>query len=122
MQVFRDKNGNQNVPGTADLQLCLRDFAAGGPAGLDLQLHDPIILTATKLFSLLEKAENASSAITNRTGFFPTFGPGVRIQPRQPSPPEKLNQKDEDRFRADETRAEDQTTKDDASYKSSSSE
>jgi len=88
--------------------------------GAELQLRDPIILPANKLYSLLQQAEDAASVVGQQTGIVTTDKPWVRKRRRESSPLEELTQRDEKRFRADESRAADQTTRDDSSYKTGS--
>ena len=116
MQVFRDNNGNPNASRTGGL----RDFATEALAGVELQLRDLIFLPANKLFSLLEDAENAASFVGQQAGIVTIDKPWVRKRRRVSSPLEELTQKDEKRFCADENRAEDQTTREDSSYKTGS--
>jgi len=117
MQIFRDSNGN---PRTGGLRLRLRDFATEALAGAELQLRDPIILPTNKLCSLLEQAEDAASVVGQQTSIVTTSKPWVRKRRRESSPLDELTQRDEKRFCADETRAADQTTRDDSSYKTGS--
>ncbi|TVY84676.1 hypothetical protein LSUE1_G000925 [Lachnellula suecica] len=116
-QVFRDTNGNPSPSRTGGLRLRLRDFATEALAGADLR--DPIILPANKLYSLLEDAEDAASVVGQQTGIITTNKPWIRKRRRESSPLEELTQRDEKRFRADESRAADQT-RDDSSYKTGS--
>ena len=55
-----------------------------------------------------------------QTGITTASKPWVRKRRRESSPLEELTQTDEKRFRADERRAADQTTRDDSSYKTDS--
>ena len=120
MQVFRDSNGNPSASRTGGLQLRLRDFATEALAGVELQLRDPIILPANKLYSLLEHAEDAASVVGQQAGIVTTNKPWVKKRRRESSPLEELTQRDEKHFCANENRAEDQTTRDDSSYKTGS--
>ncbi|MCJ1395237.1 hypothetical protein MMC18_008120 [Xylographa bjoerkii] len=119
-QVFRDSNGNLSASRTGGLRLRLRDFATEALAGVDLQLRDPIYLPTNKLCSLLEHAEDAASVVGQQTGIITANKPWVRKRRRESSPLEELTQTDEKRFRADESKAADQTTRDDSSYKTGS--
>ncbi|KAG9232706.1 hypothetical protein BJ875DRAFT_505834 [Amylocarpus encephaloides] len=120
LSVFRDINGNPSASRTGGLRLRLRDFATEALTGVELQLRDPIILPANKLYSLLEHAEDAASVVEQQTGIVTTNKRWVRKRRRESSPPEELTQRDEKRFRANESRAADQTTRDDSSYKTGS--
>ncbi len=115
LQVFRDTNGNPSLSRTGDLRLCLRDFATEALAGANLR--DPSILPATKLYSLLEDAEDIASVVGQQTGIIITNKPWIRKRLRESLPLEELIQRDEKRFRADERRAADHTTRDDSLYK-----
>ncbi|KAG9228957.1 hypothetical protein BJ875DRAFT_524773 [Amylocarpus encephaloides] len=117
-QVFRDTNGNPSPSRTGGLRLRLRDFATEALAGADL-LRNPIIIPANKLCSLLEDAEAAASVVGQQTGIITANKPWIRKRRRKSSSPEVLTQRDEKRFRADESRAADQT-RDDSSYKTGS--
>ncbi|KAA6408873.1 MAG: hypothetical protein FRX48_07217 [Lasallia pustulata] len=119
-QVFRDSNGNPSASHTGGLQLRLRDFATEALAGVELQLRDPISLPVNKLYSLLEHAEDAASVVRQQAGIVTTNKPWVRKRRRESSPLEELAQRYEERFCANENRAEDQTTRDDSSYKTGS--
>ena len=120
MQVFRDSKGNPSASRTAGLRLRLRDFATEAIAGVELQLRDPIILPADKLYSLLEHADDVASVIREQAGIVTTSKPWVRKRRRESSPLEELSRRDEERFCASENRAEDQTTRDDSSYRTGS--
>ncbi len=110
IQVFRDSNGNPSASHTGDLRLRLRDFATKALTGAELQLRDPIILSTNKLCSLLEQAEDAASVV-EQTGIVTADKPWEGKRRRESSPPEELTRTDEKRFRADENRVEDQTTR-----------
>ncbi|KAH7403102.1 hypothetical protein BKA64DRAFT_706616 [Cadophora sp. MPI-SDFR-AT-0126] len=116
--VFHDTNGNPSPSRTGGLRLRLRDFATEALAGADLR--NPITLPANKLYSLLEDAEDAASVVGQQTGIITANKPWVRKRRRESSPLEELSQRDEKRFRADESRAADQTIRDDSSYKTGS--
>lgn len=90
-QVFRDTNGNPSPSHTGDLRLRLRDFATEALAGADL-LHDPIIIPANKLCSLLEEAEAAASVVGQQTGIITANKPWIRKRRRKSSSPEELTQ------------------------------
>lgn len=119
MQVFRDSNGNPSASRTGGLQLCLQDFTTEALTRVELQLCDPIILPANKLYLLLEHAEDAASVI-EQTGIVTTNKPWEMKRRRESSPLEALTQRDEKRFGVNENRAEDQATRDDSSYKTGS--
>lgn len=95
MQVFRDSNGNPGASRTGGLRLRLRDFATKALAGVELQLRDPIVLPANKLYSLLEHAEDAASVVGQQAGIITTNEPWVRKRRRESSPLEELTQRDE---------------------------
>jgi len=120
MRIFRESNGNPSTSRTGGLRLRLQDFATDALTGAELQLCDPIIIPANKLYSLLEQAEDAASVIEQQTGIVTTGKPWIRKRRRESSPLEELTQRDERRFRANESRAADQTRRDDSSYKTGS--
>jgi hypothetical protein len=109
---------NSSPSRTGGLRLRLRDFATEALVRADLR--DPITLPADKLYSLLEAAEDAASIVGQQTGIITTKKPWIRKRRRESSPLEELTQRDEKRFRAEESRAADQTIKDDSSYKTGS--
>ncbi|PBP24950.1 hypothetical protein BUE80_DR004109 [Diplocarpon rosae] len=108
-QVFREPDGKPTLSRTGGLQLRLRDFATEALA--EDSLRDPIILSPDKLYSILQDAEDATSVVVQQTGMMRTNKPWIRKQSRDSSPVEELAHGDEERFRADESRAEDQTMK-----------
>jgi hypothetical protein len=102
---------------TGDLPLSLRDFATEALAGAELQLCDPIILPTHKLYSLLKQTGDAASVVGQQTSIVKTNKPWVRKRGRESSLLDELPQRNETRFRANESRAADQTIRDDSSYK-----
>ncbi|TVY90308.1 hypothetical protein LAWI1_G003603 [Lachnellula willkommii] len=118
--VFRNCNGTPNASRTKGLELRLRDFTTEELADSDGRLRDPIWISAHTLCACLEGAENTASIVKQKAGVVRSTKPWVRKRRRESTPPEELKHKDEKRFRAHETRAEDDAAKDDSSYKTGS--
>ncbi|KAF7858464.1 hypothetical protein EAF04_009064 [Stromatinia cepivora] len=119
-QVFRDTNGNPSGSPTGGLRLRLRDFVPTGLAGAELQLRDPIIIPSNKLYSWLEQAEGGAPFAGQEIGFVQADPPWEGQERRDSSPVEELSQRDEERFRVDESRVEGLAIRDDSSYKAGS--
>jgi hypothetical protein len=118
VKVFRDSAGNLRASPTRGLRLHLRDFAeclAGG----DLQLKDPIDITAQQLFSFLELAELRTSVRGQKAGSVSTKKYAEKRR-RQSTPPEEVTEREEKLLRAEESKAEDHTTRGDSSYETGS--
>jgi len=117
-QVFRDSAGNLRASPTRGLRLRLRD-SAESLAGVDLQLNDPIDITAQQLYSFLELAELRASVQGQTAGSVITKKYAGKLH-RQPTPPQEVIKTEEKGLRAAESREEDHTIRDDLSYKTDS--
>lgn len=119
-QVFRDSNGKPSISRTGGLLLRLRDFTTEEFSQPHGRLRDPISISDRTLCSLLEDAERRAFVASQQTSNITSAKPWVRKRPRERTPPEELEQTDEERFWVDEDKAEDLATKDDSSYKTGS--
>ncbi|KAK0104985.1 hypothetical protein ONS95_004645 [Cadophora gregata] len=100
-QMFRDGNGNAISSPTCDLRIPLRDFAPNTIFNEKQAPEEEIVITGSKMCEYLQAAEAQIALIDSNMG--------VKIKktwkqkrPRELTPEEKLLERDEKRFKAEE--------------------
>ncbi|RDL33125.1 Uncharacterized protein BP5553_08564 [Venustampulla echinocandica] len=121
-QLFCDDVGNLVLNPEASIHLRLEDFGTEAFATTFNDLTEPIHISPETLYRFLKRSEAKATRVRQGQGLARSSKPWTRKRRRDSTPPEQLSSDREGKFADEEQRATKRATKDDASYKTSSSE